>query len=452
MSTITTIASWDAISASRSVINTNFSNLNADKAELSWAIFTGDVNVPDEVYGSWWNGSTEVPTKNALYDKIETISGGGVSDWDKGDITVSSSGTVWIIDNGAVTEAKQTLSDNTTNDFSTTKHGYVPKWTNVGDFLKDDWTWASIPWGGDALTSNPLSQFASTTSSQLRGVLSDETWTGVAVFNDSPTITSPNITHEVVSSNKTAVNGGEYVVVASATFTDPSPTEWFWFRVVVRNGTATVWGTGYSVAWSEIVRVFHSGAWATYLKTPSSGVNTGDQTSIVGITGTFAQFNTAVTDADLARTDSANTFTGTQTITQIDLGNTDTSITRISAWEAGVEGKRILTTTPLVVSATSYTTDTGTSLNMDNLDIFIITAQAGSLLFNAPGGTLVQGRKLMIRIKDNWTARALTWNAVFRAMWTALPSTTVLSKTLYLWFVYNSTDTKWDLVARAQEA
>jgi hypothetical protein len=44
-----------------------------------------------------------------------------------------------------------------------------------------------------------------------------------------------------------------------------------------------------------------------------SGTNTGDQTSIVGITGTLAQFNTAVTDANLARTDAANTFTGVQT-------------------------------------------------------------------------------------------------------------------------------------------
>jgi hypothetical protein len=84
--------------------------------------------------------------------------------------------------------------------------------------------------------------------------------------------------------------------------------------------------------------------------------------------------------------------------------------------------------------------------------MFVITAQAGALLFNSPGGTLVQGRKLMIRIKDNGTARALTWNAVFRAMGTALPSTTVLSKTLYLGFIYNSTDTKWDLIASAQEA
>lgn len=105
-----------------------------------------------------------------------------------------------------------------------------------------------------------------------------------------------------------------------------------------------------------------------------------------------------------------------------------------------------------VVSATSYTTDTGTSLSVATADEFVVTAQAGALLFNAPGGTPVEGQKLIIRIKDNGTARALTWNAVFRAMGTALPTTTVLSKTLYLGFIYNFTDTKWDLVASAQEA
>jgi len=33
----------------------------------------GDVTVADEVYGSGWNASLEVPTKNAIYDKIETL-------------------------------------------------------------------------------------------------------------------------------------------------------------------------------------------------------------------------------------------------------------------------------------------------------------------------------------------------------------------------------------------
>lgn len=36
----------------------------------------GALVVADEAYGAGWNGSNEVPTKNALYDKIETISGG----------------------------------------------------------------------------------------------------------------------------------------------------------------------------------------------------------------------------------------------------------------------------------------------------------------------------------------------------------------------------------------
>ena len=52
-------------------------------------------------------------------------------------------------------------------------------------------TWQAIPASGDASTSNPLSQFAATTSSQLLGVMSDETGTGSVVFNTSPTLVTP---------------------------------------------------------------------------------------------------------------------------------------------------------------------------------------------------------------------------------------------------------------------
>jgi hypothetical protein len=51
--------------------------------------------------------------------------------------------------------------------------------------------WTTLPGGGDALTSGTLAQFAATTSSQLRGVISDETGSGVLVFGTSPTITTP---------------------------------------------------------------------------------------------------------------------------------------------------------------------------------------------------------------------------------------------------------------------
>lgn len=58
-------------------------------------------------------------------------------------------------------------------------------------FLRGDGTWA-VPMGsGDALTTNPLSQFASTTSAELAGVISNETGSGSLVFATSPTLVTP---------------------------------------------------------------------------------------------------------------------------------------------------------------------------------------------------------------------------------------------------------------------
>lgn len=66
--------------------------------------FTYAPTVADSAYGAGWNGSTAVPTRNAVYDKIESLA--TLSDGDKGDITVLASGTTWTIDNSVVTLAK----------------------------------------------------------------------------------------------------------------------------------------------------------------------------------------------------------------------------------------------------------------------------------------------------------------------------------------------------------
>ena len=46
---------------------------------------------------------------------------------------------------------------------------------------------------GDALTTDPLSQFAATTSAQLAGVITNETGSGALVFGTSPVLTTPNL-------------------------------------------------------------------------------------------------------------------------------------------------------------------------------------------------------------------------------------------------------------------
>lgn len=57
----------------------------------------------------------------------------------------------------------------------------------AGKVLSTDGTnpeWIAAAGGGDALTSQPLSQFAATTSAELRGVISDETGSGALYFQN----------------------------------------------------------------------------------------------------------------------------------------------------------------------------------------------------------------------------------------------------------------------------
>lgn len=62
---------------------------------------------------------------------------------------------------------------------------------------------AIVSGGGNAMTANPLSQFASTSSAQLAGVLNDETGSGLVVFNIQPTLSYPIINPQTY----TTVNG-----------------------------------------------------------------------------------------------------------------------------------------------------------------------------------------------------------------------------------------------------
>jgi hypothetical protein len=85
--------------------------------------------------------------------------------------------------------------------------------------------------------------------------------------------------------------------------------------------------------------------------------------------------------------------------------------------------------------------------NADTQDATAVTAQAGALSIAAPTGTPTNGQSLLIRIKDNGTIRAVSWNAIYTAFTpTDLRTATIVGKVLIFQFIYNSTDVEWQLL------
>lgn len=132
------------------------------------------------------------------------------------------------------------------------------------------------------------------------------------------------------------------------------------------------------------------------------------------------------------------TLTGTPAAPTASVGTNTTQL----ATTAFVQGEKA----SAIQAVASASTVTPTFLN----DQVNITALAVACQLLNPTGTATE-KGLVVRIKDNGTARALTYDTQYRAVGVTLPSTTVISKTLYLGMIYNSTDTKWDVVAVAQE-
>jgi hypothetical protein len=104
---------------------------------------------------------------------------------------------------------------------------------------------------------------------------------------------------------------------------------------------------------------------------------------------------------------------------------------------------------PRVVTAASTAT---LAPDISAGDQYNLTAQAAALTVSAPIGTPVDGNKLIFRILDNGTARAITWNATYTAIGVTLPTTTTISKTTYVGCIYNANNTRWDVVAVTTQA
>lgn len=125
---------------------------------------------------------------------------------------------------------------------------------------------------------------------------------------------------------------------------------------------------------------------------------------------------------------------------EITLGNAN--ITKLR-----VPGIGFYVSTESIASAATITPDSTDSQ-------YNITALATDATLAAPAAGK-DGQQLRIRIKDNGTARAITWTTSsggYRAIGTTLFTSTVAGKTIYVGCIYNAADSFWDVVSVSTQA
>jgi len=156
---------------------------------------------------------------------------------------------------------------------------------------------------------------------------------------------------------------------------------------------------------------------------------------IVTTTATQTLTNKTLTTPIISSISNTGTLTlPTSTDTLVGRATTDT-----------LTNKRI---TARVQSTTSTATFT---FNFDSDDIGVITAQAAGLTVTT-SGTPTSMQPFVLCVKDNGTARAITWNGIFVAIGVTLPTTTVVNKHTYVSGYYNTTAAKVHIVGVTTES
>jgi hypothetical protein len=161
-------------------------------------------------------------------------------------------------------------------------------------------------------------------------------------------------------------------------------------------------------------------------------------------------------DVDTGLTFNPNTNTLTTTTFVGALTGSATNVTGTVAIANGGTGATLSQTAQnaLANRVNTITSSSTPTPVCDTTDTFTVTALAAAATFGAPTYTTapVDGQALVIRIKDNGAAQTLAFNAIYRIVGATLPTTTVISKLIYITMFYNVADTKWDVVGVGKQA
>lgn len=130
-----------------------------------------------------------------------------------------------------------------------------------------------------------------------------------------------------------------------------------------------------------------------------------------------------------------------------------TAHTAAIATKASLTGAETLTNKRITKRTLTVASSATPTVNTDSYDTVTITALAANITSMTSGltGTPSNFDELIYRIKDNGTARTISWGASFESVGEILPTTTVVSKVLVVRLVYNSVTSKWGCVLVSKE-
>lgn len=404
-----------------------------------------DIEVADEAYGVGWNGSLEVPTKNALYDKIETLGGGGATT---------------ALDNLTGVAINAALVLGTSDAFAL---GSVTKmWSDLflasGAVINFNAGDVTMIHSAGTLTFNNTAIALGSGAITTTGNVTGNSWlgstsvragaAGIFYWNTRSQMQSPS--DGVITMWNTANTDFGRLQLGGTTSSFPAikrSSTTIAFRLADDSADAPISVSNINVSGSMYLNADNKAR----ISGNTNGVfDFNYNTAGTGGLNFWGGGTTAVWSVD---------YLGNTLVTTLELGHaTDTTLSRVSGGVIAVEGVTIpsisststltnkrITKRVLALSAGSATP----AINTDSYDVVHITAQSAAItsFTSSLTGTPVDGDTLRISITDDGTARALTWGASFEASTVALPTTTVISTRLDVGFIWNTETTKWRCVA-----